>query len=260
MPDDERAGIVAEDLEHRDFHPRASGQRVLEHRRLGNRQPDVEAHQHQHGARQKRDAPAERKELIVGQPLREREEHAPREEEPDRRAKLREHAIPGTPARRRVLDREEHRATPLAAEPETLAETADGKKERRSDANRPVGRQRAYRDGRNPHRQERRDERRLAADAVAEVAEERRADGTGHERDRERGERGERGRGGIGRGKEQLRKDDDRGGRVDVEVEELDRGADEAGEEYLTRCVDGLGRVLDAALTAAHHASDRCEA
>ena len=43
----------------------------------------------------------------------------------------------------------------------------------------------------------------------------------------------------IGRWKEQPREDEDRRGRVDVEVEELDGGADQAREQDLRGCVDG---------------------
>jgi hypothetical protein len=43
--------------------------------------------------------------------------------------------------------------------------------------------------------------------------------------------------GGVGGRKEQLWEDDDRGGGVDVEVEELDGGADETGKEHLQRRV-----------------------
>lgn len=39
--------------------------------------------------------------------------------------------------------------------------------------------------------------------------------------------------GGVSTGEEQFGEDDDRGGGINVEVEELDGGADETGEEYL---------------------------
>ena len=163
---------------------------------------------------------------------------AARKEEADRRAELRKHAVPGAPARRRILDCEEHGTAPLAAEAETLAEPAERKHERRGDADGLVGRQRPNQHRRDAHGEQRRDERRLAADAVAEVAKERRADRTGHECDREGRERGEGGRSGIGRREEQPRKDEDGGGRVNVEVEELDGRADKAREQDLSGGVD----------------------
>ena len=115
---------------------------------------------------------------------REQQEDAAGEEEADRRAELRKHAVPGALARRRVLDRQQHRAAPLAAEAQALAEAAQRQQQRRGDADRVVGRQHADRHRRHAHRQQRRHQRRLAADAVAEVAEQRRAD-----RPREEGDR-----------------------------------------------------------------------
>ena len=77
-----------------------------------------------------------REELLVGQPARQQQEDAAGEEEADRRAELREHAVPGALARRRVLDRQQHRAAPLAAEAEALAEPAQREQQRRRDADR----------------------------------------------------------------------------------------------------------------------------
>ena len=144
---------------------------------------------HQRGAGEERNAPAEREELLVGQPRRQQQEDAAGTDEADRRAELREHAVPRALARRRVLDRQQHGPAPLAAEPEALAEAAEREQQRRGDADRRVGRQQADRHGRQPHRQQRRHQRRLAADAIAEVAEERRSDRAREERDRERRER-----------------------------------------------------------------------
>ena len=103
-----------------------------------------------------------------------------------------------------------------------------------------VGRQRANGDGgERPWSSSATHQRGLAADAIAEVAEERRADRPREEGDAKRRERGERGGGRVGRGKEQLGKYEHRRGRVDVEVEELDGGADEAGEQHLAGAVHG---------------------
>ena len=82
------------------------------------------------------------------------------------------------------------------------------------------------------------DQRRLASDAVAEVTEERRTDGPREERDPKRRQRGERGGGRVGRGKKQPGKDQHRRRRVDIEVEELDGGANQAGEQHLARPVN----------------------
>ena len=89
------------------------------------------------------------------------------------------------------------------------------------------------------HRQQRGDERRLAPDAVAEVAEQRRADRAGR-RTRSRTSRARRAwpRPGSEAGKNSRGKHDHRGRRVDVEVEELDRRADQAREEHLTSGIE----------------------
>ena len=121
----------------------------------------------------------------------------------------------------------------------TLAEAAEGEQKRRGDADGAVGGQEADGNGGEAHDREGEHERGLAADAIAEVAKERGADGTGEEGDAEGGERGEGGAGGIGRGEEEAREDEHGGRGVDVEVEELDGGADEASKENLSWSVDG---------------------
>ena len=60
----------------------------------------------------------------------------PEKKKPMRRAELREHAVPRALARRRVLDREQHGAAPLAAEAEALAEAAQRQQHRRGEADR----------------------------------------------------------------------------------------------------------------------------
>jgi hypothetical protein len=209
-PEHERLPVVSEDGEHRNLDPCAAIDRVLEDGRLADRQPDVEAHEDQDRAREERNPPAEGKELFVAQPAREHEKHGAGEEEADGRPQLREHAVPGAAARRRVLDRQQDGTAPLATEAQALAKAADREQERRGHSNGLVGGQRANRHGRDPHGQERRDERRLAAHAIPEVAEERRPDRAREEGDGERRERGEGGRRGVGRRKEELRKDDEK--------------------------------------------------
>ena len=54
-------------------------------------------------------------------------------------------------------------------------------------------------------------------------------------------------------GKKERREHEHRGRAVDVEVEELDRGADEAREEHLAGAVDGGGR--NAAVAGVHTGS-----
>ena len=70
------------------------------------------------------------------------------------------------------------------------------------------------------------------------MTEQRRAERPRKEGDRKRGQRRQRRRRRIFLRKEQPRENQHRRGRVDVKVEKLDRGADEAGKQYLS------GRVL----------------
>ena len=175
--------------------------------------------------------------------MRETQEDAAGEEESDGRAELGKHAVPGAFVGWRVFDGEQDGAAPLAAEPEALAEAAEREQDGRGQSDGAVGGQHSDGDGGQAHGGERDDQRGFAADAVAEVAEERRADGPRQEGDAEGGERGEAGGGRIRCGKEERGKDEDGGRSVDVEVEELDGGADEAGEQDLQRSVDAAGRI-----------------
>ena len=71
-----------------------------------------------------------------------------------------------------------------------------------------------------------------------ESAEEGRTDGPAQKRDAKGGHRGECGRNWIGGREEQFGKNEHGGRCVDIEVEELDGGADHAGEQHLARGVD----------------------
>ncbi len=93
-----------------------------EHGSLGNRQLNIEAQENQDGTRQKRQAPAEGEKLLVGEPSGKHQENAAGKKESERRAELREHSIPGPLVGRRVLDRQQHSAAPLAAQAEALPE------------------------------------------------------------------------------------------------------------------------------------------
>ena len=63
---------------------------LSEHRRLVQRNADVQADNDQHGGEDKRHTPAPFHKLLVGQQPGEQQEGAVREEEADRRAQLRE--------------------------------------------------------------------------------------------------------------------------------------------------------------------------
>jgi hypothetical protein len=210
---------------------------LLKHRSLGDRQAHVEPEDHEHGAGQERDPPPEREELLIGEKVGQHDEGAAREKEAERGAELRKHSVPCAPARWRILRRQQHRAAPLATKPQTLAETTEREQGRGDEADRVVGRKGADGDCRQAHGQERCDQRGLAADAVAEVAEQCRPDRSRQKRDRERRQRSQCRGNRIGRRKEQSREHEHGRGGIDVEVEELDGRADEACKQHLSGAV-----------------------
>ena len=116
---------------------------VAEHGSLSDRQPHIEANQYEDAACEKRNAPAVGEELFVRQPAGEQQEYAAGEEESDRCAQLRKHAVPSALPGRRILDGEEHGTAPLAAEAEALAEAAQRQEKRRDYAYGAVSRQSA---------------------------------------------------------------------------------------------------------------------
>ena len=165
---------------------------------------------------------------------RRREEQAGRDEEPDRRPELREHAEPRAPSVGRVLDRHQRRPAPFAAEPHALQKAQRGQQPGREDAGRRIARQGADQGGRQPHGEHGRDQRRFPPDPIAEVAEQERADGPCEERDAE-GQVGVQGLRFRRRFRKEHRAEHQRRGRAeDVEVVELDRRADEARQHDLS--------------------------
>ena len=224
---------AAEHVDERHLGPLAGFDDLRERRGLVQAQPHPQPDDHQRGRGQERDPPAPREERLVRHHRRQQQEQPVGDEEPDGRAQLREGAEEGALALRGVLGGQQRRTAPLAAEPEALPEPAQRQQQRREHADRRVPRQESDEDGRDAHRQQRGHQRGLAPDAVAEVPEQRGADRAGHERDRERRQRLQGRRGRVPGREEQLREHQHRGGRVDVEVVELDRGADEAGQHDL---------------------------
>ena len=83
----------------------------------------------------------------------------------------------------RPFHRDQGRAAPFAADAETLDKADDGQDDRAPDADRCVAGDKADREGRQPGQQQGRDQRHLAADAVAVMAEQRRADRAGDKAD-----------------------------------------------------------------------------
>jgi hypothetical protein len=136
-----------------------------------------------------------------------------------------------------VLGGHQYCPAPLPAQADALQEAQDYEKERGCDAYGRVAGQEPDEESGEAHNQEREDQHRLSSEPVAEVPEDRTA-----QRPRQEGypERGEGGQGAGDRGQlreEHSPEDQGRRGPVDIEVVELDGGADEAGEGYLLhRC------------------------
>ena len=135
----------------------------------------------------------------------------------------------------RPLHRQQHRAAPFAADADALQEAQHGQQDRAPDADAGVAGHQCHQEGGNAHQHQRRDQRRLAADAVAEMAEDRRPDRAGDEADRIDQERLQRADQRIGFREIELREHQAGDGAVEEEVVPLDRGADRAGEHGATQ-------------------------
>jgi hypothetical protein len=231
--------VVAQQLAQRHGRRRLVGDGGGEVGGLGQLQPHPQPHPDQGRAAQERQAPAPGLELVRRQDQAQDQEQAVGGDEADRRAQLREHAEPRAPARRRVLDRQQGRPAPLAAQAEALAEPQQAQQGRGQPAGRGVGGQEGDGQGRAAHQQQRGHQGRLAPHPVAEVAEGHRAERPGQEGHAQAGEGGhllQAGR--LGR-EEQLAEHQRGGGGVDVEVVELHRRAHQAGGQH---AAVGIGR------------------
>ncbi len=164
------AHVFAEQRAHRHFDLFLRGGHFGEYRRFMQRHANVQANDHQHCREDKRHAPAPGHELLVGQQPGEQQESAVRKEEANRRAQLRERAVQRTLTRRGVLGRQQRRAAPFAAKPQTLAKARQRQQHRRQNANGFVTRQQADHHGGDPHGKQWSNQRHLTANAVAEVA------------------------------------------------------------------------------------------
>ena len=89
----------------------------------------------------------------------------------------------------RPLHRQEHRSAPLAADAHALNEAQHRQQHSAPDADAVVSRHQRHGESGQAHEQQRRDQRRLAADAIAVVAEDECSDGPRQETDREDPER-----------------------------------------------------------------------
>src|SRR5512133_1495563 len=132
-----------------------------------------------------------------------------------------------------ALDRHQHRPAPLAAHADALGDAQGDQDDRGPDADGVIGRHQPDEEGGDAHDEQRQHQHGLAADAVAEVAEDDPAQGAGREADAVGGQGQQRARGRLHLGEEQLVEDQRGGGAVEEEVVPLDGGADEAGRHDL---------------------------
>ena len=131
---------------------------------------------------------------------------------------------------------QEHGPAPFAADTDALQRPQHGQDDRAPDADRRIGRHEGDQEGRDAHKQQRRDQGRLAADPVAVVAEDRRTDRARGKADEIRAERKQLSRQRILIGEVELAKDQTGRRAVEEEVIPLDGGADR-------RCDDGLAQL-----------------
>jgi hypothetical protein len=214
-----------------DDRPPARGtrrQHLRKHRALADAKAHEDADNDERGAGEERYPPCPRGELIRRDRDRRQQENEVREDD-SRRQSQRDEAAEEPPAvLRRVFNRHQHRAAPLAAERKSLHEAEDDEQRRRPQADLRVARQQPDGDGGGTHQRQRPHQHRLAADAIPEMPHDDAPERTSDEADGKRREGGEHG-GERGRLREELRPEDHRRGcPVNEEVVPLDRRADRA--------------------------------
>ena len=102
-----------------------------EGRRFGEAHAHVEPDRYQQRAEKKRNTPAPGVEFGLAEGKRQHQEARRRQQKADRRPQLREHAVPAPFTRRGIFSGQERRATPLATQPQALAETQQAQGRRR---------------------------------------------------------------------------------------------------------------------------------
>ena len=232
---DQGQPVAPQHFAERNGDPLVARRRGLESGRLLERDAHIEADRHQDRADEERHAPGPGDERRLAESDEQREEEAGCDEKADRRSELGKHAEPGAPSCWRVLDRNQRRPAPFAAEADALQEAQRREEPGRQHARGRVARQGADQRRRDAHRQHRGDQRRLAPDPVAEMPEQKRSHGAGEKGEAE-GEIGVEGLRLRRRFRKEHRAEYQRGGGPkNVEVVELDRRADEARQQDLAR-------------------------
>ena len=127
--------------------------------RLAKLQANPQTQTNQDRTGEKRQPPAKRLKVLSAEQQPKRQEQPVGEHKAKRRAELGHHAKATAPARRRMLDREQRRPTPFAAQTKALTEPEQAQKERRHDARGCIARQERDRKSGRSHQQQRCDER-----------------------------------------------------------------------------------------------------
>jgi hypothetical protein len=190
------------------------------------------------GGEEEGDPPAPAEQLVLGQ-QRDREEDQVGQDQTGLGALEGEAGEEAAPALGGVLQRHRVGAALLAGGRQPLQDPHQHEQDRGGHADGGVGRDQADGEGGDAHQQQGEDQHLLAAEHVAEVADDDRADGAGHVRDAEGGQREQDAGGRLALGEEHLREHQPGGGAVDEEVVVLQHAADEAGQGRLLRLAHG---------------------
>jgi hypothetical protein len=211
--------------------------RSLEHRSLGDSVTNVPADDDEEAGQKERDPPAPSDEVRLALIAGHQRKQASRQQASERDARLRparpEAAALGIP----IFGRHQHRSTPFAADCEALDDAQQDEADRRPYTDRRVARQQADEHGCKPHQYEAPHQQFLAADAVAEMAEDDSAQRPGDEAHRVGRESQQGPDQRIERGEEQLVEDERRSRAVEEEIVPFDRRANQArGDDASERC------------------------
>ena len=125
-PLNQRAQMVAKNCRQRDRGALVPIQSLKRRRLLERSAPHISPIATRTALKRKGTRHAQSTNAASPNPIQQQKKEADRNEEADRRAELRKHAVPCPPALRRVFDRDQRRATPFATKPDPLQEAQSG--------------------------------------------------------------------------------------------------------------------------------------
>jgi hypothetical protein len=185
-----------------------------EHRRLEHADADVETDNHEQRAGEKGNPPAPRHELGFVCETTHACERQVRHHQAKWCAELGKACDEAAEPWRRPFTRDQHRSAPLPSNRETLQGAKEREQHRAPRPDRRIRGDEPDRHGRQPHQNHRRDEKRLPADPIAEVAEKRSTERPRDKADKECREGQDRPDEWIRAGEKQLREHQCSGGSV----------------------------------------------